>query len=478
MVAIAKILIVLIISISAATAQSVEQKSLLTALERLEGRREEINTTITQLRRDYTSVASGSERESIASRIANLEGDMLDVTQQINETQLKLAQYELTQESTKRSQVRDEAKSIAESTYARKRLSHNDLKSLYINNIGAIDSLCASQEERLLTLGSLRNQYNQCEGEREALAIVDRFDSLKMVTESYSRELARQWGEVYDNKLFALNVLIEHIDNNQLRTDSQNISRSSGAALGDLGSDIADPAVANYEYQRRELLAIELLIARSLALTNAVDSLSAVNKELSAKWDDNHFAPIEIEERIFIDYAPITFSSKQIYSKSNPIPATKIFKRGVVYRILYGGFTSPQQPTLFRGAKPLSVNKEENLNRYYGGGYKSYREAVEAQKASKAKGFNRPEIVMWRDGVSRNLSRQPYPKGGYKVVIKGCEELPDRVAQLTSQYDKDAQITRTGNGEYIISTFTDRMVAEDLMGEITDIDKDYIISIE
>lgn len=402
---------------------------------------------------------------------------MLDVMQQIGDVRGKLAQFELTQEVVKVEKVADEAMSIAQSTYARKRLNGGNLKSLSTDGDLAIDSLYQSQMERLFELGQLRNRYNQSETEREALAIVAQFDSLRGVVVRHSKELAGRWSALYDNRLFALNILIEHIDDSKLRSESLNISRASAAAIGDLGGDVADRAVVNYEYQRGELAAIELLIARRLSLSNAIDSLSRANKELSAKGVEGRFAAIEIEERSFIDYAPITFLSTQTYGKSNPIPATKIFKRGVVYRILYGGFTTIQQPSLFRGAKPLSVNKEDKLYKYYGGGYKSYREAVNAQKASKARGFNRPEVVMWRDGISHNISRQPFAKGSYRVVIKGCEELPESVVLLTKQYNKDTQITRAGGG-YIISTFADKMIAYDLADEIAEIDREYNVTVE
>ncbi len=446
MVAIIKIFLLMMLCTSMAMAQSSKFSALQSSLKRLEAKRGESNKTISQLRSDY-STANKEQRASIAERISNLEEERLDITQQINEIEAKLAELNVTTPTTP--------------------TTKQYTSSLTIGSTEAVraDTIYRDQLERLVDLGLLRNRYNQSAGESEAMAIKELFDSLKSITTTYSEELAQIWSETYDDRIYAMNVMIEQINDDALRSQCQQITRDYRSKIDGMG-EVADPSVATYEYQQRELIAIEMQLHRKLKLDT--EPITARSKELSAAGMEGLIAPIEIEERIFIDYAPITFSNTSIYNKTNPIPATKIFKNGTVYRILYGGFTTLQQPTLFRGAKPLSVNKEDNLHRYYGGGYKSYKEAVEAQKASKARGFNRPEIVMWRDGKSRNLSRQPYPKGNYRVIIKR-EELPEELSQLVKRHNPSAQITRTGDGEYTIATFTDMMVAEDLIGEIEEL---------
>ncbi len=449
MVALTLILTLLCTTLS--IAQSGE--TLHTTLERME----RLNATITNLRSEYSTVESERQREEIAQRIMNLENERIGVAQRITQLQGELAEYRVA--SKKPSSV------TATPIKADSEVAHR------------LDSLYGEQLERLIELSNLRNRYNQSSSESEALAVRGEFDSLKRVVAAQSEELARVWGGHYDDTYYQISLMIEQLDDGDLRRESQRLTMESSAAIAQMGS-VEDEAIVRYEYQRRELLGIELLLARKLSLKRSVDSLSRVSKELSAKGVEGKFTPVEIVERLFIDYSPLSFSSATSYSNSNPIPATKIHKRGVVYRILYGGFTSQQSPSIFRGTKPLSVNREGKLYRYYGGGFKRYSEAVAAQKISKERGFNRPEVVMWRDGVSRNLSRQPYAKGSYRVVVTTSEELSDEVVALVKRSNPDAQITRIGASQYVISPFAERMVAEDMaadMDEYYDIDRVEIV---
>ena len=61
-----------------------------------------------------------------------------------------------------------------------------------------------------------------------------------------------------------------------------------------------------------------------------------------------------------------------------------------------------------RGAYPLSylVNDDRKWC-YYAGGFATREEAEAAQSLLKARGFVRPEIVVWTDGEYRNLRRTP-----------------------------------------------------------------------
>ncbi len=477
MVAIIRYIVVLCfaLGIPLFAAGSGEYASLMNNLKRLEQRREELRERVDGVRVEYSQSADQAQKATLASRITNLEGEIFDVTSEINATQQRLKQVEPLDGG---SAVADDEKiapdgvsrSIAESSFVQSNLAAADLKTISEAESAekSVEMLYKAQLKRLRELSSLSSGYNQAAGEQEALEIVAQFDSLSMVINDRSAELAQQWSAIYDNKLFTYNMLLELLGRKELIAESQEISRKGAASIAALGGNVADLAVVRYEYQKREMIAIESMIAKELKLTNVVNSLSRVSKELETAGVEGEIEPIVIKERLFIDYAPITFSSAQTYSKSNPIPATKIYQRGVVYRILYGGFKTLQSPTIFRGAKPLSVNNDGGFNYYYGGGYKSYREALVAQKESKARGFNRPEVVMWRDGVSRNLSRTPYPRGNYRVVVDNCEELPEGVDEIVTKFDRDVQITHVGADQYIIAPFADRMVAEDMIGEITE----------
>ena len=176
---------------------------------------------------------------------------------------------------------------------------------------------------------------------------------------------------------------------------------------------------------------------------------------------------IEVAERYFLQYDSVIFTKTPKYSNQNPIPECKVYEHGTIYRILLGTFNTKRAVSTFRGAYPLSylVNDEDKWC-YYTGGFATREEADSVQVVLKKHGFLRPEVVVWNDGVYRNLDREDETPVAYRVEISGADDLPDAVRQVIAEQAGGRELSRVGQQLFIIGTFDDRAVAEQLVQAI------------
>ena len=124
----------------------------------------------------------------------------------------------------------------------------------------------------------------------------------------------------------------------------------------------------------------------------------------------------------------------------------------------------PQTPALFKGVAPLSYLKENGRYTYFVGGFAADSSARQAQIEMKDIGFKRPEIVVWKDGVFRNISKdgdmEPIAADTtlYSVTIEGLETVDD---SLKSDIDSVGRMDILKNGSsFIIAPIEGRSNAE------------------
>ena len=203
-------------------------------------------------------------------------------------------------------------------------------------------------------------------------------------------------------------------------------------------------------------------MAEVLGLDTACDSLRGVEEQLAGI--DCRLPRIDVAERYFLDYDSVAFSSTPRYSTHNPIPECKVYANGTIYRILLGTFNTKRAVATFRGAYPLFyLINDDGKWCYYTGGFATLEEAQEAQAALKKHGFLRPEIVVWTDGVARNLSRDPEAQNlSYRVEITGTEALSEEVKQAITATAEGCELSRVGQQLFVVGTFNDRAVADRL----------------
>lgn len=157
----------------------------------------------------------------------------------------------------------------------------------------------------------------------------------------------------------------------------------------------------------------------------------------------------------------MAFSSKPKYTYQNPIPECKVYANGTIYRILLGTFNTKRAAATFRGAYPLFylINADGKWC-YYTGGFATFDEAEAARKLLKEHGFIRPEIVVWTDGVYRNLAQEPDTASTFfRIEIAGTEALSEAVKQAIAEQAGSAELSRAGH-YFVVGTFDDRAVAD------------------
>ncbi|MDE6046591.1 MAG: SPOR domain-containing protein, partial [Alistipes sp.] len=92
-------------------------------------------------------------------------------------------------------------------------------------------------------------------------------------------------------------------------------------------------------------------------------------------------------------------------------------------------------------------------------GFAARREAEEAQARLKKRGFARPEIVVWRDGLYRNVSRDGDPaQGVFRIEIAAAEGLPDKVRDAIAAAAPGAGLSRAGQ-KFVVGPFDERTAA-------------------
>ena len=135
-----------------------------------------------------------------------------------------------------------------------------------------------------------------------------------------------------------------------------------------------------------------------MGLTTARDSLAKVKKAMA---ESSYTLPkVHIVRRAFIEHEPLKVIKPTIYTSKNPIPQTKIYEFGTVYRIRIGIFTNRPNLSALKGITPLSYTDKYHGGKYayYVGGFRSEEEAAEGVVYLKKLGFKAPQIVMWIDG--------------------------------------------------------------------------------
>ncbi len=358
----------------------------------------------------------------------------------------------------------DGAVAIAASQLASEKLSKEDYENL--QRAEAVEAKCAEAfGEYVQRYDKMREQlqlYSQTDSEEEATEYSAAFFTMKQDADVWERVLAEEWSAAYDNKDFAYSMLMEVMGFDDLLVRSGDMTRECEGQISAAEGDTESSAVLRYNFQKRNMLELERLFAEKLGLQGAVDSLRGAATKLSKVTQLEELPKLQFVKRSFILFEPVLFSTTPVYDASNPIPETVIYKKGTIYRIHYGAFSAKQSPNIFHGAYPLSYVKTGGTWTYYGGGYQTYAEAEEAAALCKAKGFRRPEVVIWRDGESRNLARDPFPKDQkYRVQIEGLTELPSDVKDIIATHCPEAELSKIGVDRYVISPVVGQLVVDE-----------------
>lgn len=334
------------------------------------------------------------------------------------------------------------------------------------------------------TIRQLGRDYAAVVRAEPADSIYRKYKTLSNLNGKVADSVSHIWSYIFDNKTYAYSYLLDRMNRSDLLglyEDKLQALRQKEAENRDF---FMEDAVGFYPWRKRFVLEYEQQLAELLNLKPVSDSLSGAVRVLDSL--DFDFPKIVIRERLFLDYADIEVATPAKYNTRNPIPLCTVYPRGTIYRLLLGTYLKPQLPSIFRGVFPLGYLKgEDGRYRYFAGGYPTLSEAEEAQAMLKRTGFRRPEVVVWEDGVYRNISEESAEsaKGGesksetvYRIEIRnGGDALGDNVRAVISAMAEGKELVRVAapaaEGEtarymFIVGSFATREAAEKIVSAI------------
>lgn len=310
-------------------------------------------------------------------------------------------------------------------------------------------------------LVDLRREYEAVDNEGGADSLMSIFLNRQSECNEIVDSLASTWSYVFDNKTYMYDLLFDKEGRHDMlqRAEGnifkmrQNIERERGVYLSD--------ALVNYVFQKRCVVDYEVDVATMLGLQVAVDSLARVRKSLDTLRYD--YAPIEIKRRYFLNYVPLEFSTKYIYTSKNPMPECEVYENGEMYRIKLGEFAERQPLSKFRGLEPVAYLRSEDGGWiYYAGGYPTV-EALERHLVTvKRLGFRSADVAAWIDGTyagSRDEISVLKSKS-YTIEITGVDALPESVRRVIAQMSEGHELSRVGTDTYLVTGFRSREAAE------------------
>ena len=334
-----------------------------------------------------------------------------------------------------------------------------------ISIVRAVDTLIAAYGRlKMLSLA-----YAAADDEIAADSIYTDYGACHRCLDSLSQSIADDWSHIVDSKSYAYGLVLEKHG----RTDILDRMESEFAVMrqqsaGAEGMYISD-ALTRYCVGKPVLAGYERRFAEAMSLTAAVDSLAAADKSIPQY--DYRLDRIDLVRRLFLDFQPVAFGRTSFYNANNPLPKLKVYDEGTIYRLLLGRFKTRQPMTLFKGVYPLYIDRdEEQMYCYYAGGYATRAEAERAKQQLSERGFRAPQICRWVDGEMTNLtlaaeedpSAEPVTGIRYAVQIASPEALPREVVDIIAAEGEGKEISRAGDGEYVVGTYADRAVADRL----------------
>lgn len=348
----------------------------------------------------------------------------------------------------------------------------------------SLESLAATYLDTYGMLSATADMYNAAATETEANELFTKFHSLRDEAERLNDEIESLWNNILDTKYYAYGYILERrLRYDLLDRSSEEFSQMQQQCSANDGIYASD-ALMHYAIGLPTLIDFEIDIAREFELEEALDSLTERRNGLSVP--DYNIEPLSIEQRLFLDYEPITMGRTNYYNNSNPLPQLKIYERGTIYRILLGTFKSKQPMTLFKGVRPLYIFKEEDGRySYYAGGFATRSEADEAQLFLKEKGFRRPEVCRWRDGQMINLSvaaenedgDEITPVGSRYIVVMKCDSISEGMRNVITTTAPEKRISRMGEN-FAVGTFTERSEADILISTLMEQHPEVVVTIK
>ena len=277
---------------------------------------------------------------------------------------------------------------------------------------------------------ALQLEYERVDNEIAADSVLTLLDSVRSKAELTEDAIKSKWHDIFDNKVYAYNLMMERDSKLDIIAKAEQTLSTALISSEQRAEQCESGALVEYFYRKKALLNYEIQVADVYELSTAKDSLLRVSNTIS---ESNFCLPkVTIVRRAFIDHEPIKVIKPTIYTPKNPIPHTKIYDYGTVYRVRIGIFTKRPNLTALKGIPPLSYTDKYHNGKYayFVGGYRTEEEALEGVAYLKKLGFRDViEAALGADMVAMAEAKELSEKG---LLTSSC--CPAFVQYIKSQF--------------------------------------------
>lgn len=476
---------------SYAQGQAAKYRDLIRKAESAMQVRDSLDAVAGALRNRYA--ASESDRAGLAPQIVALEKEQLKAQERcrlaIGEVEVfEYAWYAAhpgeplpkAEAEEMRAERNDKPRAdLVRNAYFAKNLSKTDYKSLCDAQAreAAVQRTADDLSKAYADVVRLQRRYMEVPTEREADSVAVLFNAARERFADIDALLAERWSEVYDNKIYNYDLLMEGAGNRAMLDRSARLSNGAQMEADGVRGLYASDALVGYCCRKRALTDYEMELASLLGLTASRDSLRIVAAALKNR--DYRLSTLNLERRSFIEYEPIKVVKPTLYTPKNPIPNTKVYDYGTIYRIRIGLFANRPNLSALRGVTPLSYTDAYNkgLYAYFVGGFRTEREAADGVAYLKRLGFKNPIIVAWVDGeYFPDIQILKERQNGYNIEITGIASLSDAIKAAVRSVNPDFVVSRAGN-KFVVGRFDGRAEAEKARAAVVAADKSAAVEI-
>ena len=313
---------------------------------------------------------------------------------------------------------------------------------------------------------ALQRRYMSVATKEEADKQAKLFDAKKGELASLDKEISAVWSPLYYNKMYAYDLLMERSGQTAMLDFSAERTARAEREVNENSDIYQSDAVVGYLARKKALTEYEMRIASTLSLTTSRDSLKVVMAGLKNR--DYRLSKLSLQRRSFIVYEDISVKTPTIYNSKNPVPQTKVYDYGTVYRIRVGLFSKRPNVTAMRGVVPLSYTTAYNngMYAYFVGGFRTEQEAKDGVARLKKLGFRDPIIAVWVDGeYYSTVDEMRRSQSHYNIEISGVATLSDDVKALILSHKSDCTISRIGT-TFVVGSFEGKSVAEAVVADL------------
>ena len=450
---------------------------------RNENRREELVPTILSL--EQALVRLQAEYDKILSAISqNRANEAVSAYEQAMKEKMNTSQEqkEVVSENKNDNYTPDKTRlkrSLVANDYFVNRLSATDYNSLInaqkreVEVKQQVDKLVVSYGELL----SLQRQYMEALTREQADSLAQLFQAKKGVLLDSGEQMSADWSALYFNKIYAYDLLMEREGNNSMLDFSADATARAEREINENSDLYESNALVGYYARKKSLTEYELQLASYLSLTTSRDSLKMVAAELKNR--DYRLSKLSLQRRSFIKYEDVDVKIPTTYTSKNPVPTTRVYDYGTIYRIRIGLFSKRPNLSALRGVVPLSYTTAYNngMYAYFVGGFRTEQEAKEGVTKLKKLGFRDPIIAVWVDGeYYPTVEEMHRSQSMYNIEISGVATLTDEMKSAILSHKNDCTISRIGS-TFVVGTFEGKSVAESIVAELKAINSEVKVEI-